>query len=102
MPERHTADNIRELMSAVLVKWSLTENKMVAVTTDNGANIDKACRDAGKSTNTQHIHILILQCIILSGLASYKYISLFLRMVTRAMLWSSVGPGCEALHEAAS
>ena len=44
-PENHTADNFVECMNDILSYWNLDETKPVAITTDNGANVKKACKD---------------------------------------------------------
>ena len=43
--ENHTADNLAESMNDILSYWKLDETKQVAITTDNGANVKKACKD---------------------------------------------------------
>ena len=47
VPENHTAQQLAESMNDMLVQWKLNADKQVAITTDNGANIKKACRDIG-------------------------------------------------------
>lgn len=45
VPENHTANNLAESMHDILSYWKLDESKQVAITTDNGANVKKACKD---------------------------------------------------------
>ena len=45
VPENHTADNLAESMNDILSYWKLDETKQVVMTTDNGANVKKACKD---------------------------------------------------------
>ncbi|CAB3997504.1 zinc finger BED domain-containing 1-like [Paramuricea clavata] len=62
VPEDHTASNLAERMHNVLSYWKLDEEKQVAITTDNRANINKACRDS-KWTNVlcfgHNLHLAI-------------------------------------------
>ncbi|XP_028408650.1 zinc finger BED domain-containing protein 1-like [Dendronephthya gigantea] len=44
VPEDHTAANIARSMNDTLQHWKLDENNQVVITTDNGANIKKACQ----------------------------------------------------------
>lgn len=46
-PEAHTSDNIRSSVATMFEEWGLEESQQTAVTTDNAANMEKACRDAG-------------------------------------------------------
>ena len=43
MPQDHTADNLSAALSDVLDAWQLSSAKQVAITTDNGSNIELAC-----------------------------------------------------------
>ena len=45
VPEEHTGLQLACCLEEILTDWRLDEKKMAAITTDNGANIVKACRD---------------------------------------------------------
>ena len=44
VPEEHTGLQLACCLDEILTDWRLDEKKMAAITTDNGANIVKACR----------------------------------------------------------
>ncbi|KAM4590974.1 E3 SUMO-protein ligase ZBED1-like [Odontesthes bonariensis] len=44
MPQNHTAENIAEALHSAFDAWSLDQNKLACITTDNGANIVAAVR----------------------------------------------------------
>ncbi|KAK2190879.1 hypothetical protein NP493_65g01022 [Ridgeia piscesae] len=46
-PQDHTSENLKDALQDSLDKWNLDPSKLVAFTTDNGANIVKACQLAG-------------------------------------------------------
>ena len=41
--EDHTGENIKESLLDKLHEWNLCETKVVAITTDSGSNIKRAC-----------------------------------------------------------
>ena len=41
--EDHTGENIKESLLDTLHEWNLCETKVVAITTDSGSNIKRAC-----------------------------------------------------------
>ena len=45
VPEDHTAEQLGKAMKDMLEHWKLNAEKQIAITTDNGANIKKACKD---------------------------------------------------------
>lgn len=45
LPVNHTADNITEALSVAFDEWSLDENTLACMTTDNGSNIKSAVVD---------------------------------------------------------
>ena len=45
VPKDHTAPELGECMEDVIKHWELDSKKLTAITTDNAANIVKACRD---------------------------------------------------------
>ena len=66
LPEQHTAQNLAECMEDLLAHWNLDADKQVAITTDNGANIIKAVRDAnwcGLSCFGHNLHLAITTTI---------------------------------------
>ena len=46
LPEHHTAENLAETMEKVLQDWKLESTKVVRVTVDHAANIQKAIIDS--------------------------------------------------------
>ena len=46
-PESHTAVNIAEELTSILADWNLSDDNVVAITTDNGRNISAAVRELG-------------------------------------------------------
>ena len=42
--EDHTGENIQEALLDILSEWNLDGKKLVAITTDSGANVKRACR----------------------------------------------------------
>lgn len=50
VPDDHTAEQLTETMNDMLGHWKLSASKQIAITTDNGSNIKKACKD-NKWTN---------------------------------------------------
>ncbi|XP_035994647.1 zinc finger BED domain-containing protein 1-like [Fundulus heteroclitus] len=47
VPDNHTADTLGENLKSALADWGLDEDKLVCITTDNGANIVAAIRNLG-------------------------------------------------------
>ena len=45
VPDDHTATQLVDSVEDILSHWGLDPSKMTAITTDNAANIVKACRD---------------------------------------------------------
>lgn len=45
VPEDHTAKQLTETLNDMLTHWKLSASKQIAITTDNGSNIKKACQD---------------------------------------------------------
>lgn len=45
VPEDHTAEQLGKTMNDMLEHWKLNAEKQIAITTNNGANIKKACKD---------------------------------------------------------
>lgn len=45
MPENHTATELGECLEDVMKHWKLDPKKLTVMTTDNAANILKACRE---------------------------------------------------------
>jgi hypothetical protein len=45
VPENHTAEQLGKTMNHILTHWKLDAEKQIAITTDNGAKIKKACKD---------------------------------------------------------
>ena len=46
-PQDHTSENLKDALQDSLDRWNLDPSKLIAFTTDNGANIVKACQLAG-------------------------------------------------------
>ncbi|XP_072043493.1 E3 SUMO-protein ligase ZBED1-like [Amphiura filiformis] len=66
VPEDHTAANLSVCMTDLLDHWGLDVDKQVAMTTDNGANIVKACRDLdwkGATCFGHNLHLAITTTI---------------------------------------
>ena len=66
VPENHTGDVIASAMTNTLDEWGLDPKKQVCITTDNGANIVKACRDLSwerLSCFGHNLHLGITKCL---------------------------------------
>ena len=62
----YTAEDLHEQMRAVLSDWGLDEARQSAITTDNAANILKACRDSKYPNITcfgHDLHLAIMNTI---------------------------------------
>ena len=47
LPQDHTGVNISEALRSILESWSLPENKLAYITTDNGSNVTAAVEILG-------------------------------------------------------
>ena len=66
VPEEHTAVQLSSFIDEILVDWGLDKTKVAAMTTDNGANIVKACRDSNLRNLTcfgHNLHLAITNTI---------------------------------------
>ena len=54
VPEEHTGMQLAQCLNEILSDWKLDETKMAAITTDNGANIVKACKEKQWRTQTRY------------------------------------------------
>ncbi|CAB4034362.1 zinc finger BED domain-containing 1-like [Paramuricea clavata] len=66
VPEDHTAEELGSCLDDILTYWGLDPAKMTVLTTDNGANIVKACKDKEWNNITcfgHNLHLAITNTI---------------------------------------
>lgn len=87
LTKSHTAEHISTTLQDILNKWSISKNKVVAILTDNGANMVKAvCDSFGKNRHVPcFAHTLNLVCE--NGINRTPNLSTLLEKVRNIVIW---------------
>ena len=98
MGENHTADNLADCLLCVIKEWKLDSKETLYVTTDNAANIVKACKIAQLPHMPCFAHTLNLSVQKGLGVTAVSNALAHIRFVVKFFHTSTLGTA--SLHEA--